>query len=219
MDFEAVKLWLANHTSRQIRNRWLLVSLGFVLLPAATVVGGILIYAVLFLISHQSDRDPDITVLDSKILWTTLGIILAMFIINAFIPKKKEPEKFYYEGPEPDDSLIGGYIQRREIVAKFFLWIILTGPRLLSWSTFSLREISRLKKQDVHSCAALLWLMLTKRAKVPYDSISKELDWLDLEATLGQLQHLHGIVFLKNPPPGISMTDDLRSAIRNGTPL
>ncbi|HEX3102611.1 MAG TPA: hypothetical protein VHQ01_12495 [Pyrinomonadaceae bacterium] len=143
-----------------------------------------------------------------------------MFIVNAFIRKKKEPEKFYYEDPEDaDDSLLGEHLHRRKIVADFFLWIIFTGPRLLSWSISSLKEISRLKKQDTHSCAGLLWLMLMKHAKVPYDSISKELDWVDVEKTLSEIQHLPGIVFLKNPPPGISMTDDLRTAIRNGTPL
>jgi hypothetical protein len=218
MEFETVKLWLANHTNRQIRNRWLLAWLGFILLPVATAVGGLLIYTFLHLVTHQSNnRDDDFK--DARCLWITLGIILAMFIINLLIPKKKEPEKYYSEDPEVDDSLVGSYVHRRKVQAKFFLWIILTGSRLLSWSIFSLKEISRLKRQDIHSCAALLWLLMAKRGKVSYDDIPRELDWLDAETTLAQIQDLPGVVFLKNPPPGVSLTDDLRTAIRTGAPI
>jgi len=218
MDFETVKAWFTNHTNRQIRHRWLLALLGIVLLPFATIVGGLLIYGLLWAITHQSDNRGDGGI-DVKCLWITLGIILVMFIINLLIPKKKEAEKYYHEDSDADDSLVGHYANRRKVQAKFFLWIILTGPRLLSWSIFSLKEISRLKKQDAHSCAALLWLLMNKRSKVPYDDIPRELDWLDIETTLAQLQHLSGVLFLKTPPAGISLTDDLRTAIRTGTPI
>lgn len=218
MDFDTVNLWLTNYINKQIRNRRLLALLGLALLPFATVIGGALIYGFCFAATHQSRTEND-NLADANCLWTTLGILVVMFIVNAFIPMKKEPEKYYSEHPDTDDSIVGHYVRRQKIMMIFFLWIILTGPRLLSWSTYSFKEISRWKKQDVHSCAALLWLMMTKRGKVPYDSIPQELDWLDVETTLSQIQRLPGIVFLKNPPPGISMTDDLRNAIRGGTPI
>ncbi|HEU5396683.1 MAG TPA: hypothetical protein VFV81_05910 [Verrucomicrobiae bacterium] len=219
MEFETVKAWLVDHTNREIRRRRMMALLGLILTPFATVVGGILIYSVLFLFRHRSDRDPDIAVLDLKVLLTTVGILAVMFAVNALVRRKKEPEKLYSEEVEVSDSLLDGYVQRQRVVANFFLWIALTGPRLFSWSLFSFREISRLKNADLHGPAALLWLMLAKRAKVPYDSVPRELPWLDLQPALAHLQHLPGIVFLKSPPAGISMTDDLRSAIRNGTAI
>src|SRR3989442_1596510 len=151
MEFETVKAWLAPHTHHQIRNRWLLAALGLALLPVATVAGAILIYGVLRVITHDS-TDPR---MDVKCFWITLGIVLVMFLINLLIPHQREPEKYYHEDSDVDDSLVGGYVQRRKVQARFFLWIILTGPRLLSWSVFSFRAISRLKKRDTHGCAAL----------------------------------------------------------------
>jgi MFS family permease len=223
MEFEAVKIWYENHIKRQIRHRWLLAGLGFVLMPFATIVGTALIYGFLFLFAHQSDSihqpDDQPPALDLKCFWITLGIVLVMFIVNFLIPKKKRPETFYSEEPDVDDSVVGQYVHRRKVVAKLILWIILTGPRLLSWAIFSLKEISRLKKQDTHSCAALLWLLTIKGCKVPYDNIPRDLDWLDVGTTLSQIQDLPGVVFLKNPPPGVSLTDDLRAAIRTGEPI
>ena len=97
-----------------------------------------------------------------------------------------------------------------------FLWVIFTGPRLIDWVIFSFGEISRLKKQDSHSCAAVLWLLLLKGKKVPYPDIQREFDWIDLEATLSQLSWITGLLHLKSPPPGLSLTEDLRVAIRPG---
>lgn len=214
MDFESVKTWLTNYNNKQIGRRWMLAWLGFILLPIATMVGGLLIYGFLWLILHQSERNAP--GFDTTCLWITLAIVLVAFIATLFFQKQKEPETFYHEDAQVEDSLVGHYVNRRKVQAKFFLWIILTGPRLLGWSISSLNEISRLKKQDVHSCAAVMWLSIVKRGKVPYDDLPKELDWLEVEPTLLQLKHIPGILFLKTPPAGISLSDDLRKAIRTG---
>lgn len=215
MDFETVKAWLVNQTNKQIRNRWLFASLGLVLLPIATAAGGLLIFAFVRMATRES-RDPGI---DTERLWITLGIIFVLFIVNLFIPKKEEPETFYSEEGDVPDSLLGSYMHRRKVQGQFILWIILTGPRLLGWSILSFREISRLKRRDTHSCAALLWLLMTKRSKVPYDNIPQELDWLDADTTLSQIKDIPGVLFLKTPPPGVSLSDDLRTAIRTGATI
>jgi len=212
MDFEAVKAWFINQTQKQIRNRWLLAVLGLVLLPVGTAIGGGLIYVCLLAFNRDSS-DPNIGV---KCLWITLGIVLVMFVVNLLIPKKDEPETFYSEESDAPDGLLGSYVHRRKVQGKFILWIVLTGPRLLGWSIYSFKEISRLKRRDAHSCAALLWLLTTKRSKLPYENISQELDWLDVETALSELKHIPGILFLKTSPAGISMNDELRTAIRTG---
>jgi hypothetical protein len=212
MEFEAVKTWLTGQTQKQIRNRWWLAFLGLLLLPIATAAGGGLIYILLLAFTRRSE-DPQIGI---KCLWIALGILLVMFVVNFFIPRNKEEETFYSEDEGAPDSLVGAYVHRRKVQGKFLLWIMLTGPRLLSWSVDSFKEISRLKQRDTHSCAALLWLLMTKRKKVPYEDISQELDWLNLEATLVEIQRIPGVLFLKTPPEGLSLTDDLRAAIRTG---
>jgi hypothetical protein len=214
MDFELVKTWLENQNKKNISKRWMLAALGLVLLPIGTATGALLIYGLLRVITHESE-DPQI---GTKCIWITLGIVLMMFVVNLLIPRKKKDEKFYHED-SGDDSLAGSYVNRKKVQAQFILWIILTGPRLLSWSLFSFAEIRRLKQQDLHSCAALLWLMMNKRSKVPYETIPQELDWLDVEATLAQLKFVPGVLFLKTPPAGVSLTDDLRKAIRTGAPV
>ncbi|HTB84717.1 MAG TPA: hypothetical protein VK742_13765 [Candidatus Sulfotelmatobacter sp.] len=219
MEFETVKQWYAGHVKRQIRHRGLLALLGFILFPIGATAGAVIIFGIVSVFFGHRRRYGADGLSDAGCFWATVGIVALMFIVNAFIPRKRGPEKLYSEEADVDDSLAGHYLRGRIVQLEIFLWITLTGPRLLSWSLFSLSEISRLKKQDIHSVGALLWLMLVKRGKVPYDDIPKELDWLDVQTTLAQLEDMPGIVHLKNPPPGISMTDDLRAAIREGTPL
>jgi len=219
VEFETVKQWYADHVKRQIRQRGLLALLGFLLFPVGTTAGAVIIFGIVYVFFGHRRRYGDDGLSDAGCFWVTVGIVAILFIVNAFIPRKRGPEKLYSEEADTDDSFAGHYFQGRKMQAKIFLWIILTGPRLFSWSLFSVQEVSRLKRNDIHSGGALLWLMLVKRGKVPFDDIPKELDWLDVQTTLAQLEDVPGIVFLKTPPPGISMTDDLRTAIRNGTPL
>jgi heme/copper-type cytochrome/quinol oxidase subunit 2 len=210
MNFEAVKDWLTQQTSKQIRNRWLLAFLGILLTPIALAVSAFLIFIIVRAFNRGSD-DPNV---DAKCFWITLGIIPVLFVINYFMPSSNEPEKFYHE--EPDDSLVGSYIHRRKTQARFFFWFLFTGPRLISWSIYSFREISRLKALDTHSCAAVLWLLMIKHSKVSYPDIQRELDWLDMDATLPQLARISGVRQLTTPPPGLSLSEDLRTAIRTG---
>ena len=212
MDFEAVKAWLIRQTDRQIRVRWLLALLGIVLTPVALADGSLLIFVLVRAFGRDS-TDPG---MDARCFWIALGAVPVMFIINRLTRRPDEPEKYYHEAAVEDDSLVGSYVHRRKVQLRFFLWVIFTGPRLVDWVIFSFREISRLKKQDSHSCAAVLWLLLLKGKKVPYPEIQCEFDWLDLETTLSQLSWITGLLHLKNPPPGLSLTEDLRVAIRSG---
>ncbi len=212
MDFESIKTWLAQQTSREIRIRWLLASLGILLAPLAVIVGVSLLFAIARLVTRDWN-DPRI---DVKCAWTALGIMALLFVVNRFTPRNEK--ETYYNDDEPDGSLIGSYTHRKKVQARFLLWILFTGPRLVDWVIFSFSRIYRLKKQDTHSCAALLWLLLLKGKRVPYSDITRELDWLDLEATLPQLSWISGVLYFQTQPPAITVTDDLRTAIRQGAP-
>jgi hypothetical protein len=210
MDFEAIKAWLARQTNKQIQIRWLCALLGIVLTPVGLAIGVVLIFAIARLSARHS-ANPGI---DAKCAWIALCSLPVLFIINFFTPRNTGPEKYYHD--DPDTSLVGGYVTRRKVQARVFLWLLFTGPRLVDWVISSFRRIYRLKKQDTHGCAAVLWLLMVKGKRVAYTDIQRELDWLDVEATAPQLAWIPGVFYIRTGPPAVSLSEDLRTAIRSG---
>jgi len=211
MDFESIKGWLTLQTRRQIRTCWLLAFLGLLLTPIALAAGMLLVY----IIARVLTRDAHDAQTEALCFWIALGSMPVLFLINRFTPRSTEKEKFYHE--DPDTSLVGSYMRRRKAESRFFLWILFTGPRCVDWTISSFRQIHRLQKQDTHSCAALLWLLMLKGKRVGYPDIQRELDWLDLGATAPQIGWLPGVLYINSAPPALSLTEDLRVAIRQGT--
>jgi hypothetical protein len=208
MNFESIKAWLTSQTEKQIRTRWLMAALGLVLTPIALAIG----FFLAFIIARASMRDSTDPGTDLKCFWVALGAMPVLFIINRFMPRSDGKEKYYHE--EPDTSLVGTYVARRKVQLGIFMWLLFTAPRVVDWVMASFREIYRLKKQDTHSCAAVLWLAMIKGRRVPYPDIQRELDWLDLDATLPQLAWLPGVLYIKTEPGAVSLSEDLRTAIR-----
>ena len=212
MDFETIKAWLSKQTNRQIRIRWWLALLGLFLTPFGIAVGAFLVFVIAWVSTHDSS-DPAI---DAKCLWIALAGVPVLFVINRFMPRHEGQEKYYHD--EPDTSFVGHYVNREKVKLRFLLWLLFTGPRLVDWWISSFRRIYRLQKQDTHSCAAVLWLLLLKGKRLAYADFQSEFDWLDVEATLPQLAWLPGMLYFKTQPPAVSLTEDLRTAIRQGTP-
>jgi len=50
-----------------------------------------------------------------------------------------------------------------------------------------------------------------------HPDIQRELDWLDLEGTLPQFAWIPGVLYINTAPGALSLTEDLRTAIREGT--
>jgi hypothetical protein len=94
-----------------------------------------------------------------------------------------------------------------------------TGPRLCSWGFASLRESRQWQELDAHGCAAVLWLLVSRPKKVPYEDFQSELPWLDLTIVLPQITRVPGVLQLQSPPAGLSLTEDLRKAIRTSGPI
>jgi len=209
MDFESVKSWLTRWTERQATHcRWKGI-FGLVLTPLALGTGGTLIFFVLWISLHDQYHHPGNP---KTCLWITLGILPCLFIANRFTPRRDLMEERMHEGAP--DSFAGDAVERREVLLLTFLWIVFTGPRLVDWALSSFRQMRRAKRMDTHSAAAVLWLALTRGKKVPYEDLQREFDWLDLDTVLPELGQIPGIVFLKNPPPGLSLTQDLRDEIQ-----
>jgi len=210
MDFESVKSWLTRWTERQASHCQWKGIFGLVLTPIALAIALTGIYWLLRLFTHDRLYNPGNA---KTCFWITAAIFPCLFILNRVMPRRNLMQEHLDEGPA--DSIFERSIERREVIILCCLWIVFTGPRLLDWSLASFRRVRRLRKMDVHSCAAVLWLALVRGKKVPYDNLAREFDWLDVDAILPELSQIPGIVFLKNPPPGLSLTQDLRDEIQN----
>ena len=107
------------------------------------------------------------------------------------------------------------FLRYRANCVRVTSWVLFTGPRLLSWSIESFRKARATGQQDTHSCAALLWLLASRPSRVPFEEIPVVLEWLNLETTLPEVQNIPGVIYLAGPPAGLTLSTDLRGAIKN----
>ena len=212
MNFESIKAWLAQQTRREVRTRWMFIVLGVVLTPLALIVGTFVIFVVALFITKDW-KDPNIGI---KCLRVAVGSIPVLFLIS-FLLTRDQTETYYHE--ESDGTLVGSYMYHRKLQMQLLLWVLFTSPRLVEWVFFSFGRIRQLSRQDTHSCAAVLCVLLAKGKRLPYPDIQKALEWLDLENILPQLAWIPGVLFIKSDPPALTVTDELRDAIREGVAL
>lgn len=209
MDFETIKLWFAQWSEKQIKSCRVKGIAGLIMGPIALGVALGLAYCLARLFTHDRSYNPGNP---TTCLWITLAVLPLMFMGNRLVPRRNLMEERMSEGPA--DSIAGYVVERRVALLYFFMWILFAGPRLFDWAFSSFREIKSWKEMDTHSCAAVLWLLLTRPRKVPYEDIRQQLDWLDLDATLEQLKQIPGILFLQTPPPGLGLTQEFRDEVR-----
>jgi hypothetical protein len=210
MDFEGVKALLTAANIRRARNCRICGVLGIVLGPVALVVAAILVYCILRVFTYDKlGASGHVTC-----LWISAAVIPLMFLGNLVVPRRDLMEERMCNGAP--DSFIGHETNKGVVIGHLFLWIMFTGPRLFSWASSQFRESKRLLALDTHSCAAVLWLLLCRNKKVPYEDIQTELPWLEMDSAIPQLLTIPGVVRLQTAPAGLSMTQDLRDAIRAG---
>jgi hypothetical protein len=211
MEFENVKAWLQKRNHKLASKRHVAGIVGVILFPfGLSAAVGCLYLLMVFL--FQSD-DPRGT---TKFFWIAIGCVPLMFLGNRFMPRR-DATADYMENP-PD-----GFFERRAARYKMmwaaFCWTMFTGPRLLDWALSSFRESTHLKQHDPHDSAAVLWVLMSRINKVPLAEFPSVLDWLDVNATLPEVRQIAGVLVLKGPPPALSLTTDLRNAIRSGNLL
>ena len=209
MDFETIKELFIRHMNKKAKICRMTGILGFVLCPVALAVAATCVYGLLRLFTYQRYGPANAGIC----LWSALGSLPLMFIGNLLTPRGESlMEQRMREGaPMPDSSA-----NRSTVLFHVFLWVMFTGPRLCNWALASLREARQWQEQDAHGCAAVLWLLLSRPKKVPYEDFQSELPWLDLTMVLPQIIRVSGVLQLQGPPAGLSLTDDLRKAIRTG---
>jgi len=209
MNFEAVKAWYTESVRRRIRNCGLAGVFGIILMPFALALAAALVFAIL----HGFGQRRDEPMTTTTAVWISLAVIPVMFIGNRCVPRQSLMDKYMDEGAP---SFGGRYGRRGEVYVAVILWILFAGPRLLDWSIASFRERTRLKTVDIHGCSAVLWLLLSRYKKVPYEEIQTAIPWLDMDNTIPQVMAIPGVVALTVAPAGLSLTEDMRKGMRAG---
>ena len=210
MNFEAVKAWYTESVRRRIRNCGLAGVFGIILMPFALALAVALIFAILHGFGSRRTEPMSAT----AAVWISLAAIPVMFIGNRCVPRQSLMDQWAGDGPP--DSLGERYKRRWQLYFAIVAWILFAGPRLLDWSIASWRERARLKSVDIHSCSAVLWLLLSRYKKVPYDDIQAAIPWLDMDATIPQVMAIPGVLALTVAPAGLSLTEDMRKGMRAG---
>jgi len=99
--------------------------------------------------------------------------------------------------------------------AKLIIDCLLTGPRLLSVAGNEIRKASRLKSIDRGACAEVLALLLGAGRKMSFQEIVELCPGLNPVTIFPQLRDVDGVLFLQSAPAGLTMSAELKEALRS----
>jgi len=214
---ERVQIWLEKKLSREARQNLLLAC---VLLVGAAVVLAFTFagfYTMSFFVLWRVFRFHL-----AACWWFAFGGLVLLFIANAFTDREQLTE---YEV----ESLDGGPVRtfylphvglisnlnpfsaaNAEAFVKILADLVLTGPRLVTvaWQTF--KRSGRLRQMNVPVLAYVFARLLSAGKRVSLAEILPQLGHCDPSQVFQQLAEIEGVVFLNSPPPGISLTAELR---------
>ncbi len=97
------------------------------------------------------------------------------------------------------------------------IWLI--SPQLMWAGLQDVRRAQRLRQMDIPACATVISMMLGKNKKVTFEEILAAYPHLDVSGVVGQLLELDGVVPLREEPPGLTLTADLRQDFLAGCGL
>lgn len=209
MDFDYIKAWLERYNANVISKRRLCGILGMILFPIGLIAGFILV----FLIAGVFTTDPYGRPRLAAAFWIALACVPLMFLGNYLMRDRRK--RNYWDTDTGPDGVLSMMFLRYRIIYAVVCWILFTGPRLLTWSIDCFQKARAIGQQDTHGCAALLWLLASRPGRVPFEEIPPVLEWLDLETTLPEVQKIPGVIYLAGPPAGLTLSADLRTAIKN----
>src|SRR6185295_18510273 len=112
-------------------------------------------------------------------------------------------------------SFFGGSVAEEffSIILRLLCELVFVGPQFIHGSLELFRTGAQWAKMDVEACARVIALLLSRDRRVPLAEISGRLGMLDPMKIVAQLDLLDGVVFLRSPPAGLSLTSDLREEL------
>lgn len=133
------------------------------------------------------------------------GVILLLFAGNS----RSDHEAFLSPG-ELDwrDSL--NVTQVLRAVAGVFAEVLYAGPRLLLAGVTSGQRALGWRRMNCGRGARLLFELHCHASRAPMNDLAKALPDIDLPDALAELRLLRGVMVLESPPPGVSLSSELR---------
>jgi hypothetical protein len=168
---------------------------------------------------------------DRTISWLALGFVALLFLCYRRSRKPALEEREFTASEEqglawmgsgaqvsPFAGLLGMAMAPRAVggMARIIADILFTGPRLVAASFAAFRQAGRLRFLDADGIAAVLTVLLAYPGRVAFDDIVARVEGLDAGRVFPQMKAIPGVVFLQSPPPGMSLTPDLRAQLRGG---
>ena len=134
-----------------------------------------------------------------------VGVVLLLFAGNS----RSDREAFLAPG-ELDwrDSLNAFRVLRS--VAGVSAELLYAGPRVWLAGVAAGRRAHGWNRMDLPRAARLLFELHCHAGRVPLRDLAQALPEGDWPAALAELRLLHGVLVLKSPPPGVSLTGELR---------
>lgn len=215
-----VQAWLEKKLASEARDN---LMLAFALLVGAGVVLGVTFagfYTFSFFVFWRVFRFHL-----ALLWWCAFGGLVLLFIANAFSDREELTE---YEVESMDGGPVHTfYLPHAGMVSnlnpfspanarvgvKIIADILLSGPRLVmaAWAAF--QRSQRLREMDVPVLAVVFATLISAGKRVSLAEILPELGHCDPSLIFQQLHEIEGVVFLKTPPAGLSLTGELRAEI------
>jgi hypothetical protein len=164
----------------------------------------------------------------TTISWLALGFMALLFLCYRRARRPALEEIEFTEGEEqglalmgsanasPFAGLLGMAMAPRALgsMAQIVSDVLFTGPRLTAASCTAFRQASRLRHLDADGIAAVLAVLLSSPGRVGLEDIAARIEGLDTGRVFSQMRMIPGVLFLAGPPPGLSLTQDLREQLR-----
>lgn len=218
---DSVERWLAGQITTERRN-----ALG---MSVAGAIGGAVALLVTFSVTYASVWFISFAFL-SVSSWVCLGITAALMIalfVGNLTTAREYLESYSFTTGTASDKIVSfevpkvGHVSTINPIApdsahsylKMLVSVLFTAPRLVMGAIHNFKRSRRLAGLDVGGCAAILSRLLESDHRVALTEIAADLPALPLEALFPQLAEVSGVLFLKSPPPGLSLSTDLRREI------
>jgi hypothetical protein len=219
---QAIAAWLAKET-RERTVLLLLGSLGQLLLGVfALFITFCVIYAVLWLglgwlipLSHTAR------------VWISLAVLALLFVGNATTDRAYLESYSFTVGFGNDKPVtfsipgMGSMVNplapdSAHSYVKMITNALYLGPRRVTDAICIFCRARQLRGIDREGCAAALVFLAEQDGRVPFQAVAAAIPrGHNVCAVLEQLHELHGVMFLKSEPPGVTLLSDFREELRN----
>ncbi len=213
MEAHALAGWLRNHARRERRRELALATAGLLVGGGVLLLSGGGLAAVLMAGAAQLaegtaavlGRSLEFELRPAHFAGLSAAVILLLFAGNS----RGDREAFLAPG-ELDwrDSLNALRVLRS--VAGVFAELLYVGPRLWLAGSAAARRALGWRRMALDRAARVLFALHCHAGRVPLRELARALPAVDWPAALAELRLLRGVLLLKSPPPGVSLTGELR---------